>query len=420
MQPDAVICAGVQKSPSLKKVSHPRYEWRVRWREGGKDRQRFFAAGQKQAARAFAQAKGIELGNHGSKHGTISDSERAAIVAFRDAVAGMPEPRPTLRDCVNAFLAGIANQLTPVTVSVLVEKRIAAAQSKGVHPRTLRDLGGTDGNGGRLGAFAAVFGDRQAAQITAEEIEQWVAGQCATDANRREMLVRLNGLFAYGVKRGFLRENPVRRLELPRPNAPRAHILTVKEARALLAHCSEAILPAVAVQLFGGLRRAEAERLDWHHIDFDSGTLKATQHKGAGGRRERSRFVPMLPALRAWLEPFRRLSGPVFPVAATGPRKGCLSPQLYRVGFVKAREAAGIAVWDENTLRHTYGSYRVASINDLERVRVEMGHSSSRTTTEHYVNAVRAKDAAEFWAILPDPAAPESIPLAILAETKSA
>ena len=411
---------GVQKSPSLKKVSHPRYEWRVRWREGNKDCQRFFATGQKHAARAFAQAKGIELGNHGAKHGTISDSERAAIVAFRDAVAGMPEPRPTLQDCVNAFLSGIANQLTPVTVSVLVEKRIAAAQSKGVHQRTLRDLGGMDGRAGRLGAFAAAFGERQAAQIRAEEIEQWVADQCETDANRREMLVRLNGLFAYGVKRGFLRENPVRRLELPRPNAPRAHILTVKEARALLAHCPEPVLPAVVVQLFGGLRRAEAERLDWHDVDFDSGTIKATQHKGAGGRRERSRFIPMLPVLRAWLEPYRRLAGPVFPTAGKGPRMGCISPQLYRVGFVKAREAAGIEVWDENTLRHTFGSYRVASINDLERVRVEMGHSSSRTTTEHYVNAVRAKDAADFWAIFPDSAASRTVPLEATSEFKSA
>ena len=81
---------------------------------------------------------------------------------------------------------------------------------------------------------------------------------------------------------------------------------------------------------------------------------------------------------------------------------GCASPQLYRKGFAKARESAKIEGWDENTLRHTFGSYRVASINDLERVRVEMGHSSSRTTSEHYVNAVRAAEAAAFWGIFPD------------------
>ena len=88
----------------------------MRWREGDRDCQKYFAAGQKLVAKAFAQSKGIEMGNHGAKHGTISDSERAAIIAFREAVAGMTEPKPTLQDCVNAFLSGIANRLTPVTV----------------------------------------------------------------------------------------------------------------------------------------------------------------------------------------------------------------------------------------------------------------------------------------------------------------
>jgi len=75
----------MQKGPSLNKVAHPRYEWRVRWREDGKDCQRFFTAGQKNKAKAFAQSKGIEIGNHGVRHGTISDAERAAIIAFREA-----------------------------------------------------------------------------------------------------------------------------------------------------------------------------------------------------------------------------------------------------------------------------------------------------------------------------------------------
>jgi hypothetical protein len=31
-----------------------------------------------------------------------------------------------------------------------------------------------------------------------------------------------------------------------------------------------------------------------------------------------------------------------------------------------------------------------------------MGHTSTRTTSEHYVNAVRAADAEKFWAIIPN------------------
>ncbi len=391
----------MQGRVSLKEVSHPRYQWRVRWREGTKDCQRYFIRGEKEVAEQWMQKKRIELGNHGTAHGTVSDSERAALITFRDAVAKMPEPRPTLRDCVNAYLGTISNQLNPISVAELVQRRVTAAENKGVHQRTLRDLAGVDGTGGRLGQFSATFGTRQAAGISPDEIETWTNDQCATSANRREMLVRLNGLFAYGVKRGFFRENPVSRLELPRPNSARAHILDVKEAHALLVNCSPLVLPAVAVQLFAGVRHAEAERMTWADIDFDAGTVRAVQRKGVGNRREKNRFAPLTPALLAWLKGRRKLSGPVFPVATRGPRKGQISPQIYRQEFAKAREAAGLTKWDENTLRHSFGSYRTADIGDLEKVRVEMGHTTTRTTAEFYLNAVRPKDAQAFWALTP-------------------
>ena len=379
----------------------------MRWNEGGKDCQKYFRDGQKQEARAFALSKGIEITSHGTRHGSIQDSERAAIIAFRAAVAEMPEPRPTLWDCVNAFLAGIANQLTPITLAELVSLRLAAAKEKGVHSRTLRDLGGSDGKGGRLGAFAEAFGERQAATIKAEEIERWTFQHCGTDATRREVLVRLHGLFAYGVKRGFLKDNPVARLEKPRPNATRAKVLPVSEAAALMNCCPPELVPAVAVQLFAGLRKAEAERLNWSDLDFERSTIRVTQRKGAGRRREMLRFVPLLPNLGAWLQPHRRPSGPIFPTAGRGANTGRISEQIYRTGFQKAREAAGITDWDENTLRHCFGSYRVAAISNLPQVMTEMGHTESRTTVSYYINAVSTADADSFWNIRPQPVAAE-------------
>ena len=396
----------MQYKVSIQSASHPRYAYAVRWREDGKRQQRYFARGKKQDAELFRQRKEIELGNHGTKHGTIADDERAALIIFRDAVAGMPEPRPCLLDAVNAYLASIANRLRPVTVHELVALRAKAAESKGVGARTLRDLIGTDGKGGRLGAFAATFGDRQAAGISAEEIEQWLTEKCATDANRREVMTRLHGLFEIGKKRRLLLENPLKRLELPRPNPARAHILTVAQCARLLASCPTRTLPAMAVQLFAGLRKAETERLDWQDVDFENGTIKVCQRKGAGGRREKARFAPLLPALHAWLEPHRQLAGPLFP---TGREEGKPSDQSYRKDFEKARAAAKLATWDENTLRHTYGSHRVADISDLERVKVEMGHTTSRTTSEHYVNAVKPKDAAAFWKLRPETERPANV-----------
>ena len=398
----------MKRAAKVSKVKGRNLPWMVRWRDASNaDKRQYF--GTKVEAEGVCERVNVALANHGTKHGTFTDAERSAIIAFRDAVEKMPEPRPTLRDAVNAFLATIANQLKSATVSELVALRLAAAEARGVHARTLRDLGGADGTKGRLGAFAGAFGTRQAASVTAEEIERWAIAHCTTDATRREVLVRVNGLFAYGVKRGFLRENPVQRLEKPRPNAPLADVLEVPQVAALMNACPREIIPAVAVQLFAGLRRAEAERLDWSDIDFQRDTIRVKQRKGTKTQREVLRFAPLLPTLRAWLEPHRLLAGPVFPLSTRKQRKGEVSGQIYRKGFEAARTAAKIEAWDESTLRHCFGSYRYSSISDLARVAAEMGHTKTSTTLNHYVNARTPEDAAAFWAVVPGGAKPGKV-----------
>ena len=398
----------MKRAAKVSKVKGRNLPWMVRWRDASNaDKRQYF--GTKVEAEGVCERVNVALANHGTKHGTFTDAERSAIIAFRDAVEKMPEPRPTLRDAVNAFLATIANQLKSATVSELVALRLAAAEARGVHARTLRDLGGADGTKGRLGAFAGAFGSRQAASVTAEEIERWAIEHCTTDATRREVLVRVNGLFAYGVKRGFLRENPVSRIDKPRPNNADTAILTVKEAAALMNACPEDCIPAMAVQLFAGLRTSEVESLEWERINFESNSIRVMQRKGAGNRKSIIRFAPMLPTLRAWLEPFRKLAGPVFPISSKGPKKGQMSKQRWRVAFAKARKDAGIATWDESTLRHCFGSYRYADTTNLPQVMAEMGHTESTTTVQHYIDAVTKKDAEAFWGLIPGGADAEKV-----------
>jgi integrase/recombinase XerD len=398
----------MKQAVKVTKVKGRNLPWMVRWRDASNaDKRQYF--GTKVEAEGVRERVSVALANHGTKHGTFTDAERSAIIAFRDAVEGLPEPRPTLRDAVNAFLESIANQLKPVTVSELVAMRLASAEARDVHDRTLRDLGGADGKKGRLGAFAAKFGKRQAAAITSDEIERWSYVHCKTNATRREVLVRINSLFAYGVKWGYLRENPVTRLDKPRPNNADTAILTVKEAAALMNACPVEIIPAVAVQLFAGLRTSEVESLEWERINFESNSIRVTQKKGAGNRKSIIRFVPMLPTLRAWIEPFRKLAGPVYPIAEKGPKKGQMSLQIYKVAFARARRAAGIVTWKNHTLRHSFGSYRYAETTNLPQLMAEMGHTNPRTTVQHYIDAVTKKDAEAFWGLIPGGADAEKV-----------
>jgi hypothetical protein len=55
--------------------------------------------------------------------------------------------------------------------------------------------------------------------------------------------------------------------------------------------------------------------------------------------------------------------------------------------------------WSENTFRHTFGSYRVVAIKNLEQTKLEMGHTTSQTTARFYLNSVSSNEAEAFWAL---------------------
>jgi len=386
---------------SIQNCRHRDYRFAVVIHAEGKRKVRYVRT--EAEAKALAQTYGIQATNHGIKHGEISDAERSAIIAFRDAIAKLPEDdRPTLADAVSAYLEANKKALKPISVNELVTIRIKAAVKDKCHERTIRDLIGTDGRSGRLGLFAATFGEREAAYVTAQEVEDWSRDYCAraepevTEAGRREILVRIRGLFAVGVPTYFAK-NEMDKLDIPDANPARAAILTPEQADRLMLNLDPEILPAVAVQLFGGLRKSEADRLRWEDIFFERKEMRVTQRKGVGNERDRVRFVTMPETLVIWLERHRRPGGWIMPIGT----KGAISAQIYRKKFAKARTVAKISHYEEHTLRHSYGTYLFTETGNLAKCMAAMGHTREHTFLEHYNRGVSSAEAAKFWAVLP-------------------
>jgi integrase len=191
----------------------------------------------------------------------------------------------------------------------------------------------------------------------------------------------------FAVMRGYAIDNPA--VKAAKAKEPKADIgiLTVTQAVQLLESASAAILPYIAVGLFAGLRRAELERLDWSEVDFESGLIKVTAEKSKTAQR---RFVTMQPNLREWLLPLREVSGNVTPRGWN-----------FRQAFDRAREAAGIAEWPDNALRHSFASYHMAHFKNAASTALELGHHDSRITFAHYRELVKPKDAERYWNIRP-------------------
>jgi integrase len=62
---------------------------------------------------------------------------------------------------------------------------------------------------------------------------------------------------------------------------------------------------------------------------------------------------------------------------------------------------AGLAVWPNNALRHTFASMHYAHHQDESKLQAQMGHESARMLHQHY-RALKSKaEAAAFWGLKP-------------------
>jgi integrase len=80
---------------------------------------------------------------------------------------------------------------------------------------------------------------------------------------------------------------------------------------------------------------------------------------------------------------------------------GSLVPAGARRKLDHVRQAAELAHWPTNGLRHSYASYRLAAIHDAPRVSAELGHTSPQMLYSTYRELVLPQEAERYWQIAP-------------------
>ena len=131
--------------------------------------------------------------------------------------------------------------------------------------------------------------------VTPAHIDRWFASRCEAPTTRASNLGRLSALFSFARRRGYCAANPCDNVERVRIERGTPKILSVEESRRLLETCRKltpAILPAVVLGLFAGVRPHEVERMTWSDIDLDE--RRATVSAAASKVRRR-RIVPLAP-----------------------------------------------------------------------------------------------------------------------------
>jgi integrase len=245
-----------------------------------------------------------------------------------------------------------------------------------------------------LRAFASGRERKRIDEMTVADIERWFASRHEAPVTRASNLGRLSAMFDLAWRRGYIIENPCRRVERVHVEAKPPVILTIRQAAKVLIHIKRRQprgLAWFALALMAGVRPEECDRLSWGDVDLDRGIV--TVDAAASKVRQR-RIVHLQPAAVAWL----RLAG--------GLGAELPLPHVTRRRYLRdLRDRLGWKAWPQDILRHTCASYLMALWQDAGRVAAELG-SSPGILLRHYRELVRREDAERFWRLIPRPRKP--------------
>jgi integrase len=234
--------------------------------------------------------------------------------------------------------------------------------------------------------LAKAFAGQKLPDLKTAELDAWLGGLPLAPKTKNGIRIILVACGNWAEGRGYLVKGGspfpvmIRYKETKTP----VTIFTPENITSLLAEADETLRPFLAIGAFAGLRMAELQRLDWREIDLDRGFITVDASKAKTRQR---RLVPISDNLRLWLTPCKQAIGPV-----------CVHQ---RPQIAAAKLCEGIQ-WQENGLRHSFISYRLAVLHDTARVALEAGNSPE-VIFSHYRELVTPEAATAWFSVKPRP-----------------
>jgi integrase len=330
----------------------------------------------REEAETFSRLKKIERTNRGTAGISLSERLRGEAIEADRLLAPFGV---SILDLARQYVQRMEQSAKSETVGNALLLFLAAKKGDNLRPRYVRDLYD------RLKRFADSFAERKLSDITPAEIDGWLRELGVAPLTRNTFHQRLSVFFEFARQRGWLQSNLLKDVPKAKVTGKPPGILTPEQTARLLESASAETLPVFALGLFAGLRSAEIERLQWHHIKWDERLVEVPALSSKTASR---RMVSIPPNLMLWLEPYRGKQGPI------------CSPGYYRQ-LVEDRRKTGITSWPSNAMRHSYASYHLAAFRDAPALSLELGHVQPQTVFAHYRELVRPADAERFWKIVP-------------------
>ena len=346
----------------------------------GKRRQLFFPS-KAEAATVCEQLK-ARKDNFGNSLVTLTP---AKIAEAAEAYKLLGDGDVSLLSVVHYYLSAQRQRSASIPFRELCSLYIESKQNRAKkHLKGLRHT---------MGRFPSLH-DRLVSDISHNDLESLLAP--ISPGGRNAVMSHLRAFFNYGIKRGYLTENPISRLDFIELPPQEVEIVPPEDVAKILGMALASnlgLLPYLVLGFFCGIRpEGELGLLQWSDVDLQgkSVTIRSTISK-----TKRRRFPELSENAIAWLEAYRQRGG-----QCEGPIVTYSARTLAR-RRLDNRLAAGITHWPNSAMRHSYCSYWLAMHKDINKLVLQSGHTSVDTMWRHYHRGTTEAEAKKFWGIMP-------------------
>jgi integrase len=389
----------IKRGSSVVKIYRDRKQtgtyYRVVYHIGGKRHRLHFNDFEKATSEAEAKAAQLSRGDVDAMQ--LTGRDRLEYGRAKDAVKqfGVPldavaieyaEARKLLDgvpllDAARFYAKHHGRGIKAEPVADAVDAMIAAKTAKGVSDVYLADLRY------RLGTFAEAFACDLSALVP-DDVAKFFDGLSLSPRSHNNFALALRTFFRFAQRHGWLSKEVdlLERVERRSEKRVPVKIFTPSELVTILGNASAHLAPCLALGAFGGLRSAEILRLEWSDTERHPGFVEIAAHKAKTATR---RILPLTDNLAKWLAMAPRNGAAVWPHS-----KWHFGREIRR-----ATRESGLR-WKSNGLRHSFISYRLAEIQDVNRVALEAGNSP-QMIFRHYRELATPEQARTWFSISP-------------------
>jgi len=321
-----------------------------------------------------------------ARNRTAARKEQAALIAQHARGEVVASTRRNVEEVVEEFLASFSRSVASGERSA----RTLESYSWRLRSRVISEIG-----------------TYRFQTLTADDAARLIAGWRERGDSAwtiRSTLTALSRVIRFGLRRGYIADDPLRRLEAgekPSVGKKDHRVLAPEEIARLVRAAAPGARPLIATLAMTGLRQGEALGLTWENVDFEAGVVRVrtqlARGTSEGGAKLKTsaanRDVVLVPGLAATL---REHKAAMFANGRAKPEDFVFSTSSGRPlnhrnasrSLGRAVELAGLGEGiSTHSLRHTFVSFLILELGwDAVRVARQVGHTNPSFTMDVYAH----------------------------------